>query len=121
MRILLLLLVALLAGSVIYPRYAENADTVCAAFEHKLNSVAQMQLRTPGGVIGRIGQNPQYAGLKDMLAGVVASSRGMLAHNYVRQEYPMLPPVAGCAAAYWRLSFDPDLTPYLRRQFGLGG
>lgn len=115
------MLVALLAGSMIYPRYAEGTDTMCEAFEHKLNSVAQLQLRSPGGVMGRIGQDPHYAGLKDMLAGVVASSRGMLASNYVRQEYPLLPPFAGCTAGYWQLSFNPDLTPYLRHQLGLGG
>lgn len=117
---LLLLLAALLAGAMIYPRYAEGTDTVCAAFEHKLNAVAQSQLNRPDGLVGRIGHDPRYAGLAAMLSRVVAGSQGELAANYVRQEYPMLPPIAGCTAAYWKLTADPDLSPYLSRQFGLG-
>lgn len=119
MKLILLLLAALAAGAVIYPRYAEGTDTVCAAFEHKLNSVAQRQLRAPDSALGAIGRNPDYAGLPGLLSQIIAGSKGVLAENYVRESYPNLPPLAGCVAAYWKLSYDPDLTPYLRGRFGL--
>jgi hypothetical protein len=118
-KLTLLLLAALLAGAVIYPRYAEGTATVCAAFEHKLNMVAQAQLRSPAGLGGAHASDPKYSGLPALLAQIVASSQGALAQNYVQETYPNLPPLAGCVAAYWKLTADPDLTPYLRGRFGL--
>ena len=106
MKLILLLLVALIAGAIIYPRYAERTDTVCAAFEHKLGAVAaqQTQARSQGA--------PQ--GLLGFLQGAVAGSQGQIAAAYIGERYPQLPAFVGCTVGYWRLSVDPDLTPLLR-------
>ena len=111
MRLILLLLVALVAGAVIYPRTAEHTDTVCAAFEHQLGAVAAQQAalhnrNSPPGI-------PQ-GGVLGFLQGAVAGSQGQIAAAYIRDRYPQLPPFVGCTVGYWRLNFDPDLTPLLR-------
>jgi hypothetical protein len=106
MKLILLLLVAVLAGAIIYPRYAEQTDTVCSAFEHKFAAVAALQARRPGQAA------PQ--GLLEFLHDAVAGSQGQLAVAYIHERYPQLPPFIGCAVGYWRLSFDPDIAPVLR-------
>lgn len=89
MKLILLLLVALVAGAIIYPRYAEHTDTVCAAFEHKLATVAARQARNQGQTA------PQ--GVLGFLQGAIAGSQGQLAAAYIQQRYPQLPPLVGCA------------------------
>jgi hypothetical protein len=106
MKLILLLLVALVAGAIIYPRYAEHTDTVCAAFEQKLATVAAGQAQHKG-------QAPSQ-GVVGFLQGAVAGSQGQLAAAYIHNRYPQLPPFVGCTVGYWRLSFDPDVTPLLR-------
>jgi hypothetical protein len=103
MKLFLLLLVALAAGAIIYPRLAEQTDTVCAAFEHKVASVAAQQA----------GANRQ-TGMLGFLQSAAAGSQGQIAAAYIHDRYPQLPPFIGCAVGYWRVSFDPDLAPLLR-------
>jgi hypothetical protein len=107
MKPVLLLLVALAAGAIIYPRVAERTDTVCAAFEHKVASAAARQ------VGARQAGARRQAGMLDFLQRAVAGSQGQLAAAYIHDRYPQLPSFVGCAVGYWRVSFDPDLSPLL--------
>lgn len=114
MKLTLLLLVALAAGAIIYPRYAEGTHTVCAAFEHKLNAVAQLQLGEQAATLpDAVTRDPRAVGVLHFLQGAISASRGQLAAAYIRDRYPNLPPLAGCLAGYWKLTFDPNLTQYL--------
>lgn len=109
MKLILLLLVAVVAGAIIYPRYAEHTDTVCAAFEHKLATVAERQA-------GRQ-QQPAQQRLLGFLQGAITGSQGQIAAAYIHDRYPQLPPLVGCTVGYWRLSFDPDVTALWRGTF----
>lgn len=114
MKLILLLLAALVAGAIIYPRYAEGTDTVCAAFEHKLNALAQTQLRQGAGALpGGLAADPRLGGILSSLQAAVSASRGMLAEAFIREKYPQLPPLAGCVAGYWDITFNPDLSRYV--------
>lgn len=109
MKLLLLAVAALLAGAIIYPRYAEHTETVCAAFEHRLAATAMAQA----------GPAPPR-GLADFLNGALTSSQGRLAAAYIGEQYRDLPPLAGCTIGYWRLRFDPDVLPLLRKVLSSG-
>ncbi len=103
MKLILLLLVALVAGAIIYPRHAEHTDTVCAAFEQRFATLAAQQARQPG---------PQ--GMLGFVQGAVAGSQGQIAALYIHDRYPQLPAFIGCTVGYWRLNLDPDVIPLLR-------
>mgnify|MGYP001551869094 CR=1 FL=1 len=106
MKLILLLLVALIAGAIIYPRHAEHTDTVCAAFEHRFATLVARQASQPG--------NTAPQGMLGFLQGAVTGSQGQIAAAYIHERYPQLPPLVGCTVGYWRLRFDPDVMPVLR-------
>lgn len=111
MKFLLLLIVVALAGAWYYPPYAEHAPNACAAFEKKMNTLVQAQAQTlPAG----IAKDPRLAGVMGMVQSALQAANGALAESYIRDKFPQLPPALGCVAAYWKITFDPDLTQYVK-------
>ena len=116
MKFLFLLIVAALAGAWFYPPYAEQVPNACAAFEKKLNVLVQAETKKlPAGVAA----DPRVAGLMGALSQMVQAANGLLAEAYIKQNFPQLPPVIGCVAAYWKITFDPDLTQYVKGRLPL--
>ncbi len=111
MRFLLLLILAAAAGAWFYPPYAEGTPNSCAAFEKKLNGLVQAETKKlPAGVSA----DPRVAGLMGMFSAAVQTANGMIAEMYIKQNFPQLPPSIGCVAAYWKITFDPDLSQYVK-------
>lgn len=111
MKFLFLLIVATLAGAWFYPPYAEGTANACAAFEKKLSGLVQAETkRLPSGVAA----DPRVSGLVGFLNQGLQAANGLIAEYYIRQNFPQLPPVLGCVAAYWKITFDPDLTQYMK-------
>lgn len=111
MRFLLLLIVLAGLGAWFYPPYAEGTANSCAAFEKKLGGLLQAETKKlPGGMAG----DPRVAGFMGALSSVVQAANGMMAEIYIRQNFPQLPPAVGCVAAYWKITFDPDLGQYIK-------
>ncbi len=83
---LLLLLVALVVGAIVYPRYAEHTDDACAAFSKRL----EMLTRT-----AHLQSSP--------------SNYNDLANAYMQAQYPQLPAAVRCTIAYWTTMVNPDI------------
>jgi hypothetical protein len=116
MKFLFLLILAALAGAWFYPPYAEGTPNSCAAFEKKLNGLVQAETKKlPTGVAA----DPRVAGLMGLLNQAVEKANGLIADAYIRQNFPQLPPKVGCVAAYWKITFDPDLTQYMKGRLPL--
>lgn len=116
MKFLLLLIIAAAAGAWYYPPYAENTPNACAAFEKRLNTLVQAQAQN---LPPSLSKDPRMAGLLGMLNQAVQAANGMIAQTYIHDKFPQLPPALGCVAAYWKITFDPDLTQYIKGGFPL--
>lgn len=108
----LLLLLALLAGGAWFgPQLLEGAEAPCPALERRVaDLVSAESARLPP----ELAANPRLRGLVGMVQSAAAASGGMVAESYVSDRFPSLPPDLACAAAWWKLKFDPDLGPYIR-------
>jgi hypothetical protein len=116
MKFLFLLIAAALAGAWFYPPYAEGTANGCAAFEKKLNVLVQAETKKlPQGMA----VDPRVTGLMGLLNQAVQAANGLLADAYIRQNFPQLPPALGCVAAYWKITFDPDLSQYVKGRLPL--
>ncbi len=91
-----------------YPSINEDANSACHALEKKV--ITTLAARAP--------KNGNDA-LSDVLGGSVVSafSKGELASVYIKQRYPDVPPIIGCATMYWRLTINPAVIKELK--FGL--
>ncbi|MBC7636864.1 MAG: hypothetical protein H7251_14815 [Acetobacteraceae bacterium] len=119
MRIILLLIIVVVGGAWFYPQYAEDTSNGCAAFEKKLSGL--MQAESKKILPGQRGNDPRVNALFDAMKTVVASSNGLMAEAYIKDKFPQLaqlPPSIGCVAGYWKLTFDPDLTQYMKGKLG---
>lgn len=116
MKFLLLLILLTAAVAWFYPPYAEGTPNVCSAFEKRLNGLVQAETRKlPPGVAA----DPRVTSLMGFLNQAVQAANGMIAESYIRDKFPQLPPALGCVAAYWKITFDPDLSQYLRGKLPL--
>lgn len=111
MKLLLILLLGAAGAAWFYPPYAEQTETVCAAFEKKLGTLVQGETkRLPPA----LGADPRVTALMGLMNSAIGAADGLLAEYYIKDNYPQLPPSAGCVVAYWKVTFDPDLTQYLK-------
>jgi hypothetical protein len=81
-----------------YPSINEGANSACHALEKKV--ITTLAAHSP-----KHGNDARG----DILGGSVVSafSQGELASIYIKQRYPNVPPMVGCATMYWRLMFNP--------------
>src|ERR1700712_2215267 len=106
MKFLILLVAVIVAGAFLYPPYAERTDTVCAAFEKRVATLAGQQAKD---LPSSISSDPRAAAVLGAIHGTASVSSGLLAESYVRDQFPQLPANVGCVAGYWKTKFDPDL------------
>jgi hypothetical protein len=115
MRTFLLLLILILAGAWFYPPYAEEAPNACAAFEKKFSVLAQAEAKKI--VPAQRSNDSRVNALMDMMKAVLAGSNGVIAEAYLREKFPQfaqLPPSVGCIGGYWYITFNPDLSQYVK-------
>ncbi|KAA5609931.1 hypothetical protein [Rhodovastum atsumiense] len=101
MKLLLLLIVVAVSVAFLYPPYAEDSETSCAAFEHRVKALADAQIDRVAG------DNPRLQSLLGTLKG--AAPTGLFADAYIHHHFPSLPPTLACTVAYWRTVQTPDL------------
>ncbi len=89
------------AAAFFAPPFLEGTEDVCAAFEHRIGTLLQngVPRLSPGSDPG--------------------TANGLIAEAYIHDRFAQLPPVAGCAAAYWKVTFNPDLSRYARGKLSL--
>jgi hypothetical protein len=108
----LVVLLALVAAAAFFvPQFLEGTPNVCSAFEHRIGTLVKAQV---AGLPPSVTSDPRLAGVLGALNGATTAGSGVVAEAYIRDKFPQLPPVAGCAAAYWKVTFDPDLTQYAK-------
>jgi len=83
---LLLVLVVLVVGAIVYPRYAEHTDDACAAFGKRLE------------MLTRTGHLPSSPG-----------NYNDLANAYMQAQYPQVPAAVRCTVAYWTTMLNPEV------------
>lgn len=111
MKFLVMLIAAVAGIAWFFPPYAEGTETACAAFERKLSVLVQQETRKlPPAVTA----DPRVSGALTMFNSLVSAANGVLAEAYIKDKFPQLPPSAGCVAAYWKITFDPDLQQYMK-------
>jgi hypothetical protein len=108
-----LFLLGTIAGLVFffYPQVNEEADNSCHALERRVIGVLAS---SPGGSRADEALGRAFLGA---LAGEF--SRGSLASGFIKQQYPNIPPFAGCTIMYWRVVLDSSSVAQLARQAGL--
>ena len=84
---LLLLLIVVAVGAIVYPRYAEHTEDVCAAFAKRLDA----QMPAPPGAYSNA------------------------ATNYMQTQYPRVPATIRCTIAYWATVVTPDVAETAKR------
>ena len=97
MRLLLVIVLATVGLSVVYPLYAERTQSPCDAFEQRARRLETMEL----AAVAR--RDPR---LQQLLA-LVPGDPGMLAASYARRTFPILPPQLACMIGYWQTVLDP--------------
>ena len=112
MRIILLFVILAFGGAWFYPQYAEGTDNACSAFEKRMAALVQSESKRV--LPENKANDPKIKALVEMMNSVVAGAKGAIASAYIREKFPMLPPSAGCVAAFWKITVDPDLTQYIR-------
>jgi len=115
MRTLLLLIILILAGAWFYPPYAEGTPNACSAFEKKFSVLAQDEAKKM--VPAQRSNDPRVNALLDMMKAVVAGSNGVIAEAYLKEKFPQLaqlPPDVGCIGGYWYITFNPDLSQFVK-------
>lgn len=117
MRTLLLLVLIALAGAWFYPPYAEEAPNICSAFEKRMARLVQAEATRvlPQGRTN----DPRVNALLDTMKTVVAGANGAIAQAYVKDKFPQMPAEVGCDLAFWKITFDPDLTQYMKGKIGI--
>lgn len=108
---------ALIGASAFFvPPLLEGTPNVCTAFEHRIGTLVRMGAsRLPP----ELADDPKVAAMLNALKDSAAAASGLIAETYIRDKFAWLPPVAGCAAAYWKVTFDPDLTRYAKGKLPL--
>ncbi len=98
------------------PPFLEGTPNVCNAFEHRIGTLVRMEAsRLPP----ELANDPKIAAMLNALKNTAGAANGLIAETYIRDKFAWLPPVAGCAAAYWIVTFDPDLSQYARGKLPL--
>jgi hypothetical protein len=112
-----IVLVALVAAAAFFvPPFLEGTPNVCSAFEHKIGVLVQAETaKLPPA----LANDPKIAAMMNALRTTTGAANGLLAEAYIHDKFPQLPPVAGCAAAYWKVTFDPDLAQYAKGKLPL--
>jgi len=115
MRTFLLLIILILAGAWFYPPYAEETVNACSAFEKKFSVLAQAEAKKL--VPAQRSNDLRVNALMDMMKAVVAGSNGVIAEAYIKDKFPQLaqlPPSISCIGGYWYITFNPDLSVYVK-------
>ena len=100
------ILVGLLALLLIYPLINEETSSACHAVEKRtITEIARTSGKQDMGAAFMLG-----------LAGEV--SNGVFASGAVKTMYPNIPPVVGCFAVYYQMTFDPAYTRQIVETFG---
>lgn len=111
MKFLLILILGTAGFAWFYPPYIEGTENGCAAFEKKLGVlIAAETKRLPPALTA----DPRLSSALAMFTAALSVANGMLAQSYIKDKFPQLPPAAGCIAAYWKITFDPDLQQYMK-------
>lgn len=112
-----IVVLALIAAAAFFvPPFLEGAPNVCSAFEHRIGTLVRGEAsRLPPELTA----DPKVTAMLNALKNTAGAANGLIAETYIRDKFPWLPPVAGCAAAYWKVTFDPDLTQYAQGKLPL--
>jgi hypothetical protein len=111
MKFLLILILGLAGFAWFYPPYIEGTENGCAAFEKKLGVLVQAETKK---LPQALQTDPRLAGALAMFSAALSAANGMLAQSYIADKFPQLPPSVGCIAAYWKITYDPDLQQYMK-------
>jgi len=112
---------ALIAAAAFFvPPFLEGTPDVCGAFEHRIGTLVRTEAsRLPPELANEPRIAAMLNALKNTAAAAAAAANGLIAETYIHDKFARLPPVAGCAAAYWNVTFNPDLTQYARARLPL--
>jgi hypothetical protein len=111
MKFLLILILGAAGVAWFYPQYIEGTENGCTAFEKKLGVLVQDETKK---LPPAITSDPRTASLLSLFNAALGAANGMLAEGYIKDKFPQLPPSVGCVAAYWKITFDPDLQQYVK-------